>query len=108
MQTLADLLERFQKWRDKPPLSLANSATAEALDAVLELRGYVEESKRPSCQRASDGTDSAHQWRYQPHSRRENSACHFRGRPHKGFSRTLRGLHRHRTGIWLRPPVTPF
>jgi hypothetical protein len=43
MQTLADLLERFQEWRDKLPLSLANSATAEALDAVLEPRGYVEE-----------------------------------------------------------------
>ena len=42
MQTLADLLERFQEWRDNLPLSLANSATAEALDAVLELRGYVE------------------------------------------------------------------
>ena len=43
MQTLADLLDRFQEWRDNLPASLANSATAEALDAVLELRGYVEE-----------------------------------------------------------------
>ena len=43
MQTLADLLGRFQEWRDNLPSSLANSATAEALDAVLELRGYVEE-----------------------------------------------------------------
>jgi hypothetical protein len=24
------------------------------------------------------------------------------------FSRTLRGLHRDRTDIWLEPPVTPF
>jgi hypothetical protein len=39
----ADLLGRFQEWRDNLPASLANSATAEALDAVLELRGYVEE-----------------------------------------------------------------
>jgi hypothetical protein len=38
-----DLLERFQEWRDNLPSSLANSAAAEALDAVLELRGYVEE-----------------------------------------------------------------
>jgi hypothetical protein len=43
VQTLVDLLDRFQAWRDNLPASLANSATAEALDAVLELRGYVEE-----------------------------------------------------------------
>ena len=43
VQTLADLLDRFQEWRDNLPSSLANSATAEALDAVLELLGYVEE-----------------------------------------------------------------
>jgi len=43
VQTLADLLDRCQEWRDNLPSGLANSATAEALDAVLELRGYVEE-----------------------------------------------------------------
>lgn len=43
MQTLADPLDQFQEWRDKLPSSLANSATAEALDAMLELRGHVEE-----------------------------------------------------------------
>ena len=43
VQTLADLLDRFQEWRNNLPYSLANSVTAEALDAVLELRGYVEE-----------------------------------------------------------------
>ena len=43
MQTLTNLLDRFQTWRDNLPASLENSATAEALDAVLELRGYVEE-----------------------------------------------------------------
>ena len=43
VQTLTDLLDRFQEWRDNLPSGLANSATAEALDAVLELRGYVEE-----------------------------------------------------------------
>ena len=43
VQTLADLLDQFQEWRDKLPSSLANGATAEALDAVLELRGHVEE-----------------------------------------------------------------
>jgi hypothetical protein len=43
VQTLADLLDRFQEWRDNLPSGLANSATAEALEAVLELRGHVEE-----------------------------------------------------------------
>jgi hypothetical protein len=43
VQMLTDLLDRFQEWRDNLPSSLANSAAAEALDAVLELRGYVEE-----------------------------------------------------------------
>ena len=43
VQTLADLLDQFQEWRDNLPSGLANSATAEALDAVLELRGHVEE-----------------------------------------------------------------
>jgi hypothetical protein len=43
VQTLADLLDRLQEWRDKMPSNLANTATAEALDAVLELRGHVED-----------------------------------------------------------------
>jgi hypothetical protein len=43
VQTLADLLDQFQEWRDKLPSSLANSAMAEALDVVLELRGHVED-----------------------------------------------------------------
>jgi hypothetical protein len=43
VQTLAELLDRFQQWRDNLPASLENSTTAEVLDAVLELRGYVEE-----------------------------------------------------------------
>lgn len=43
MQTLVDMLDRFQTWRDNLPSSLADSPTAEALDAVLELRGHVED-----------------------------------------------------------------
>jgi hypothetical protein len=43
VQTLADMLDQFQEWRDKLPSSLTNSATADALDAVLELRGHIEE-----------------------------------------------------------------
>ena len=43
VQTLADHMDQFQEWRDNLPSSLANGATAEALDAVLDLRGYVEE-----------------------------------------------------------------
>ena len=43
VQTLADLLDQFQEWRNKLPASLASSAMADALDAVLELRGHVED-----------------------------------------------------------------
>jgi len=44
MQTLADMLDQFQEeWRDNLPSSLADSPTAEALDAVLEMRGQVED-----------------------------------------------------------------
>jgi hypothetical protein len=43
VQTLANLLDQFEEWRDKLPSSLATSATAEALDTVLELRGHVED-----------------------------------------------------------------
>ncbi|MGD0109430.1 MAG: hypothetical protein ABSC06_36170 [Rhodopila sp.] len=39
----ADMLDRFQEWRDNLPTSLEDSPTAEALDAVLELRGHVED-----------------------------------------------------------------
>ena len=40
---MADMLDRFQEWRDNLPLSLAESPIAEALDAVLDLRGHVED-----------------------------------------------------------------
>jgi hypothetical protein len=43
VQTLADHMDQFQEWRDNLPPSLVNGATAEALDAVLELRSCVEE-----------------------------------------------------------------
>ena len=43
VQTLADMLDRFQTWRDNLPSGLADSPTAEALDAVLELRGHAED-----------------------------------------------------------------
>jgi hypothetical protein len=43
VQALADHMDRFQEWRDNMPSNLANGASAEALDAVLELRGCVEE-----------------------------------------------------------------
>ena len=43
VQTLADMLDQFQEWRDKLPSSLEDTPTAEALDTVLELRGHVED-----------------------------------------------------------------
>ena len=43
VQTLADMLDQFQEWRDNMPASLEDSPTAEALDVVLELRCHVED-----------------------------------------------------------------
>ena len=43
VQTLADMVDQFQEWRDNLPSSLEDSPTAEALDVVLELRGHVED-----------------------------------------------------------------
>jgi len=42
------LLDRFQEWRDNLPSSLANSATADALDAVLELACAAERNRKPA------------------------------------------------------------
>jgi hypothetical protein len=86
VQTLADLLDRFQEWRDNLPSGLANSATAEALDAVLELRGYVEELQAVELPKGFGGTDDADRRRYRTCSGRANSACHLWGRPHKAAS----------------------
>ena len=43
INTLTDCLERYQEWRDNLPASLADSALAERLDAVLELRDLVDQ-----------------------------------------------------------------
>jgi hypothetical protein len=44
-------------------------------------------SRRSSCQRASDGTDHTLRWRYRTRSGSANSTCHFQGRPHKAARR---------------------
>jgi hypothetical protein len=59
VQTLANLLDQFEEWRDKLPSSLANSATAEALDAVLELRGHVEDLQAVELPKGFGRTDGA-------------------------------------------------
>jgi len=41
--TLLDLLDGWQAWRDNLPPGLADSATAQALDAVLDLRDLVDQ-----------------------------------------------------------------
>jgi hypothetical protein len=53
VQTLADLLDQFQERRDNLPSGLVNSAVAEALDAMLELRGYVEDLQEVELQKGS-------------------------------------------------------
>jgi len=41
--TLSELLDDYESWRDNLPESLAESATAERIDEVLELRELVEQ-----------------------------------------------------------------
>ena len=43
INTLTDCLDRYQEWRDNLPASLADSALAERLDAMLELRELVDQ-----------------------------------------------------------------
>ena len=43
VQTLADILDQFQEWRDKLPSSLEDIPTAETCDTALEIRGHVED-----------------------------------------------------------------
>ncbi len=43
VQALVDMLDDYELWRDNLPPSLAESATAERIDAVLELRELVEQ-----------------------------------------------------------------
>jgi len=43
VQTLADLLDDYEQWRDNLPPSLAESATAERIEEVLELRDLIDQ-----------------------------------------------------------------
>jgi len=43
VQTLLDLLDGYQAWRDNLPSGLADSATAQRIDEVLTLRELVEQ-----------------------------------------------------------------
>jgi hypothetical protein len=43
VETLAELLDGYQDWRDNLPAGLANSALADRLDEVLALRDAVEQ-----------------------------------------------------------------
>jgi hypothetical protein len=43
INTLTDCLDRYQEWRDNLPASLADSALAERLDAMLEWRELVDQ-----------------------------------------------------------------
>lgn len=43
VQTLIDLLDGYQDWRDAMPPGVADSATAQKLDDMLELRDLVEQ-----------------------------------------------------------------
>ena len=43
VSTLLNILDRYQDWRDNMPPGLADSATAQRIDEVLELRDLVEQ-----------------------------------------------------------------
>ena len=43
IDTLMNCLDRYQEWRDNLPASLADSAIAERLDAMLEWRDLVDQ-----------------------------------------------------------------
>jgi len=43
VQTLADLLDDYEAWRDRLPPSLAESVTADRLEALVELRDLVDQ-----------------------------------------------------------------
>ena len=43
VETLADLLDDYQAWRDSLPASLADSAIADRLDELLHLRDAVDQ-----------------------------------------------------------------
>lgn len=43
VQTLADLLDDYEQWRDSLPPQLAESATAERIGELLELRELVDQ-----------------------------------------------------------------
>jgi hypothetical protein len=43
VETLLDVLDRYRAWRNNLPAELADSALAEQLDAVLELRERVKQ-----------------------------------------------------------------
>jgi len=43
VQELGELLDDYEAWRDGMPAALAESATAERLEALVELRDLVEQ-----------------------------------------------------------------
>jgi hypothetical protein len=43
VETLADLIDSYQAWRDGLPPALADSDIAQRLDGVLELRDLVDQ-----------------------------------------------------------------
>jgi hypothetical protein len=45
VSTLLDCLDAYQGWRDNLPAGVADSAVAERLDTILELRDLVEQLK---------------------------------------------------------------
>ena len=62
VQTLADMLDQFQEWRDNLPSSLETARQRKRSTPYWSCAVMLKISRRSRCQKASDGTDGAHQW----------------------------------------------
>ena len=62
METLADLLDDYQAWRDSLPASLADSAIADRLDELLHLRDAVDQLAAAELPKGFGGTDPCPTW----------------------------------------------
>ena len=58
VQTLADLLDGYQDWRDSLPASLADSAIADRLDELLTLRDLVDHCRLRAIRAGKGGSHS--------------------------------------------------
>ena len=62
VQTLADMLGQFQEWRGNLPSRLETARQRKRLTPCWSCAVMLKIFRPSRCQKASDGTDGAHQW----------------------------------------------